>query len=371
MHSLSAALQQRLDKRKNNGNYRQLMPSSDGSIDFASNDYLGFLHDGILDTLMKEGPQRANGWGSGGSRLLTGHSLDFDRLEQEIARFHQAEAGLIFNSGYSANLGLLSSIASSGDSVIYDQAVHASLHDAVRISGAQVFPFRHNDPMHLRRRLQQARGRIFVCIESVYSCNGLQPPLVEIAQICREAGAHLIVDEAHATGWLGEKGKGAVQMHGLQGKVFARVHTFSKALGGQGAIVLGSSALREYLINFARPFIYTTALPSYSLAVIRCAYRALENFQDRRLMLHGLIDYFRKKCQDQGLSFEQSLSPIQCLPIPGNEAVKKTATRLQNEGFNVRPLLSPTVRRGKECLRICLHAFNTTHDIDELFRRLN
>lgn len=371
MRSLIAALQQRLDKRKNNGNYRRLISSSVGSIDFASNDYLGFLHDGILDGLMKEEPQRANGWGAGGSRLLTGHSLDFDRLEQEIVLFHRAEAGLIFNSGYNANLGLLSSITSSEDTIIYDQEVHASLHDAVRISRAQAYPFRHNDPVHLSRRLQQAGGRIFVCVDSVYSCNGLQSPLAEIAQICREAGAHLIVDEAHATGWLGEKGEGAVQLHGLQKEIFARVHTFSKALGGQGAIVLGSSVLREYLINFARPFIYTTALPSYSLAMIRCAYRALELFQDRQLKLHGLIDHFRKKCQDHGFSHEPSHSPIQCFPIPGNEAVKNAARGLQSEGFNVLPLLSPTVRRGKECLRICLHAFNTKSEIDELFERLN
>jgi len=370
MNSLHAAFEQRLNRRRINGTYRELTISLNECIDFASNDYLGILHNRLLDALIEKEGREAISWGSGGSRLLTGNSLYCEELEREIAQFHQAEAGLIFNSGYAANLGILTAVASPGDTIIYDQDVHASLHDAVRLSRAKPLPFRHGDLAHLARRLEQARGEVFVCAESVYSCDGSQPDLAEIQRQCQSKGAHLIVDEAHATGWLGPKGVGVVQMLGLQGQVFARVHTFSKALGGQGAIVLGSSTLREYLLNFSRPFIYTTALPSRSLAAVRCAYKSLENFQGVRERLQSTIQYFRSKVKEHALTFEDSHSVIQNFRIPGNEAVKITARRLQGEGFDVRPLVSPTVRRGKECLRMCLHAFNTEEEIDALLNLL-
>lgn len=370
MNQHLTVFQQRLDQRRSRGNYRELTAARIGCVDFASNDYLGFLRDGILDEIMSKCHERQS-CGAGGSRLLTGHSRYYEMLEADIACFHQEEAGLIFNSGYVANLSLLPAVTAPGDTIIYDQEVHASLHDAVKLARVRAFPFRHQDLGHLSRRLEQARGRVFVCIESVYSCDGSLADLPEVHRLCQQAGAHLIVDEAHATGWLGAKGEGAIQMHGLQGKVFARVHTFSKALGGQGAIVLGSALLREYLINFARPFIYTTALPRYSLAVIRCAYQALEACAGKREQVQKLIHYFRKKARERSLSFEDSTTVIQCLRIPGNEAVKKAAGKLQQKGFDVRPFLRPTVGRGKECLRICLHAFNTEEEIHTLLESIS
>lgn len=369
MSRLMTCLQLQLEKRRAQGNYRELRCSS-AQIDFASNDYLGFLHDGLLDNAMKEEEPEARRWGSGGSRLLTGHSAYCESLENEIASFHREEAGLIFNSGYVAALGLLSAVVRREDTIIYDTHVHASWHDAMKLTRARVLPLRHLDLSHLEYRLKQACGNVFVCVESVYSCSGMLSPLCNVHQLCQRAGAHLIVDEAHATGWLGKQGEGAVQLNGLQGKIFARVHTFSKALGAQGAIVLGSSLLRDYLINFARSFIYTTALPPCSLAAIRCAYNMLDKIADKRERLQRVIQYFRSKLGAMPLRFENSVSPIQCLYIPGNEGVKGVAEKLQKTGFDVRPLLSPTVKRGQECLRICLHAFNTEGEVDTLLAAL-
>lgn len=359
MNSIFSHMKHQIDKRRLLGNLRELKISQK-SIDFASNDYLGLLHDNYFGCLV----------GSSGSRLLTGNTARYVELENEIAHFHEEEAGLIFNSGYCANLGLLSTLATSQDTVIHDQDVHASIHDAIKLSRAKALPFRHLDCNHLAHRLTQGIGRVFVCVESIYSCDGRASQLDEVSRLCQLAGAHLIVDEAHATGWYGDKGEGAVQSHGLQGKIFARVHTFSKALGGQGAIVVGSSLLRDYLINFARPFIYTTALPPMSLSVICAAYRALTSLKETREKLIHLITYFRENIKKCTVQWEDSFSPIQCVRIRGNHEVKKKAEQLQQEGFDVRPLLSPTVKRGKECLRICLHAFNKTEEIDALIERL-
>ena len=366
MNSLHTEFQRKLDQRRQKGNYRALKAASPALIDFASPDYLGLLHDQVLEQQVAEEIKNLNGCRTLGSRLLTGHSEYFDTIERESAQFHQEETGLIFNSGYIANLGLLGTLATSADTVICDQLVHASFHDALRFARAKVLLFRHLDTSHLEQRLNQATGRIFVCIESVYSCNGKQPDLKTMQRLCEEAGAYLIVDEAHATGWLGHRGEGAVQHEGLQGKIFARVHTFSKALGGQGAIVLGSASLREILINFSRPWIYTTALPCANLAWIGCAYKAMQDAYEQRKRLKRNIIRFRKTMERYSLCYEDSWSPIQCVKISGNHEVKKMAHCLQEEGFDVRPLMSPTVRRGEECLRICLHAFNREEEIDGL-----
>jgi 8-amino-7-oxononanoate synthase len=377
VNTLSTFFQDRLEKRCRQGNLRELKNPQNHLIDFASNDYLGLLHDGILHALieketrivgLEQGNQR--GYGATGSRLLTGNSQYYEELEKEIAQFHQAEAGLIFNSGYLAILGLLSAIVHPQSTVIYDIGSHASLYDALKITRVNALPFRHQDLDHFVQCLKRATGEIFVCVASIYSCDGTQSDLKKIHEYCQQVGAHLIVDEAHATGYLGELGEGAVQMVGIQSEVFARLHTFGKALGAQGSIVLGSSLLREYLINFARPLIYTTALPLNSLIAIRCAYQALQTFPECQKQLKTCIQYFIEKNQKIAFSLISSTSPIQCLKVPGNQLVRQMAEKLRQKGFNVSPLLSPTVRRGDECLRICLHAFNTFEEIDLLIEAI-
>lgn len=369
---ISTYFQEKLLKREEMGNERFLMASDKEWVDFASSDYLGLIYYGTLHSLIEEEKLKLGNihrWpGTTGSRLLTGHNRYYDELEKEIAEFHQAEAGVMFNSGYGANLGLLPTVASSDDTIIYDSGIHASFHDSFKMARSKALSFRHLDLNHLEKKLKSAKGRIFVCVESIYSIDGLHSDLRAIHQLCQNAGAYLIVDEAHSLGWMGEKGVGAVQIAKIS--VFARAHPFSKALGCQGAIILGSSLLRKFLVNFSRPLIYTSALSMQNLVTIRCAYLALKTLPEYRYHLVSRIDYFRKKVKEKGIPFLDSFSPIQCLVLPGNDRVKAAAGKLQKKGFDVRPLLSPTVRRGKECLRICLHAFNTDFEINALLEAL-
>jgi 8-amino-7-oxononanoate synthase len=199
---------------------------------------------------------------------------------------------------------------------------------------------------------------------------------LDFIALCDQFDVKIIVDEAHATGVVGREGKGLVNELGVEKKVFARLHTFGKALGCHGAIILGSETLRTYLINFARPFIYSTALPYHALVSIRCAYEFLPKAGRQRELLNSMIQLFSKGLRriDQVTVIDSS-SPIHSIIIPGNEAVKSVASKLQEKGLDVRPILSPTVPKGKERLRICLHAFNTEEQIlklvDELRIALN
>lgn len=355
-------LQQKLRKRREQGNLRKLRPCNN-LIDFTSNDYLGFtrsesLKKAIANELLNvcEG---GTGCGSTGSRLLTGNHTYCEELEKSIARFHGAAEGVIFNTGYLANFGLITAIVQPDDTVIYDTQIHASIHSGLQSCKAKILPFRHNDLNHLEERLKKGQGKIFVCVESIYSIDGTIAPLQSIANLCDTYGTHLIVDEAHATGIIGENGEGYVHALGLQDRVFARVHTFGKALGAHGGIVLGNEVLKEYLINFSIPFIYTTALPLHNLAAIKCAYAMLPQAKLERMQLSKLLEY----CQKQE-------SPIIPLAVEGNEKAKKAVDLLEAEGFDVRAIMSPTVRRGHECLRLCLHSYNSIEQLSSLIKCL-
>lgn len=373
-------LSQRLGARKEEGLLRKLS-AENNLIDFSSNDYLGFARSEELQKLVAkelESVSRSHAvFGSTGSRLLTGNSRYAEDLERFIADYHHAEAGLIFNSGYAANTGLLSSVPLKGDVVLYDEFSHASIYDGVRLCKADSFPFKHNDVIHLEERLKFLRcvtnaapdpqQQIFVVVESVYSMDGDFAPLVEIATLCDMYKANLIVDEAHATGIFGKKGEGKVVELGLESSVFARVHTFGKALGCHGAIVLGSKELRDFLINFSRSFIYTTALPAHALVVIKAAYMYMAYINNNNLNINYIVNLFILEIECNGiLNFLKSSSPIQSLIVAGNDQVKQMAMLIQKDGFDVRPILSPTVPKGKERIRICLHTFNTEEEIQNL-----
>jgi 8-amino-7-oxononanoate synthase len=382
LNSKKKSLVEALENRKNGDSLRILSAERSGEtgtglVDFCSNDYLGFSRSEILRDKIRQAEKEYPdiNVGSTGSRLISGNTRFCEELESRIARFHQAEAGLIFNSGYDANLGLFSSLPQRTDTIIYDQLVHASIRDGIRLGLARAFPFKHNDVEDLERKFKAATGNIFVAVESIYSMDGDCAPLVEMAELCNQYDSDLIVDEAHATGVFGEKGRGTVVELGLEGKVFARLHTFGKALGCHGAIVVGSETLRSYLINFARSFIYTTALPFHSLMTISCAYDLLESSDKEQTKLKKNISYYKEERCRQSESGGQhktmeSNSAIQCIIIPGNENVKTAARSLQQAGFDVRPILHPTVPTGSERLRICLHAFNTDDEISRLITAL-
>lgn len=368
---MSDFLKRRITEREQSHLLRTLKSPSKG-IDFSSNDYLGFAKSsGLKQKIESFLKIHSDSFiGSTGSRLLSGNSDFAMNLEQEIAKFHNAEAGLIFNSGYDANVGLLSAIGQRGDTFICDELIHASLIDGARLSYAHRYIFKHNDLNSLEDKLKNSKGNIYVITESIFSMDGDTAPLTEILALCKQYHAKLIVDEAHATGVFGQDGKGIVDELGLENEVFARIHTFGKALGCHGAIVLGSEILKTYLINFARSFIYTTSLPFHSLVAIQFAYEYLASSKNQSL-LKSKIQYFKQQSSSLKNKFIESNSAIQSLIIPGNENCKKVALKLQEYGFDIKPILSPTVPEGKERLRICLHSYNTEQEISALSLKLN
>jgi 7-keto-8-aminopelargonate synthetase and related enzymes len=361
-------LLKKLHERQQQHAFRRLeLPAA--RIDFCSNDYLGIVHHRLIE---KHQASRYAGQsfrhGATGSRLISGNYPLLQETEAQIAAFHQAVAGLLYNSGYDANVGLLSCVPQRGDTILYDYLSHASLRDGIRLSFAQAFSFRHNDLDDLEKKLRGAGGHIFVVTESVFSMDGDMAPLAEMSALCLRYGAYLIVDEAHATGVVGPQGVGLVQQLGLQDACFARVNTFGKAVGCHGAIVLGSAVLRDYLINFSRSFIYSTAMPESSAAAIRSAYAVLPGMEAERAHLRELIDLFQQaSCAWEKLP---SATPIQVIMAPGNDRVKQLAEKIQKAGMDVRPIMYPTVPAGKERLRIVLHAFNTREEVERLINLL-
>lgn len=373
-HSTIHTLSERLAAYEQSGLLRQLR-TTDGLVDFCSNDYLGFARSPELKTTIQQADANyADGHnGATGSRLLAGQTVLADQVEQALALFYQTQSALIFNSGYDANLGLLACLPKAGDTLLTDELIHASMIDGARLSYASRHRFRHNDLNDVETKLQQAvktqpDGHVFVAVESVYSMDGDVAPLIELTDLCDHYGAGLLVDEAHATGLYGPAGEGLVVALGLQERVLARVHTFGKALGVHGAAIVGPVVLREYLINFARSFIYTTALPPHSLLAIQCAHHHLRVHTEARPSLHERLAYLRQQVGTllPDTTWTDSQSPIQCLVIPGNEQARHIAAEAQRVGLDVRAILSPTVPAGQERLRICIHAFNTVEEIDQL-----
>jgi 8-amino-7-oxononanoate synthase len=238
------------------------------------------------------------------------------------------------------------------------------MRDGIRLSLSRSFSFRHNDLGDLRQKLKNASGECYVAVESVYSMDGHRAPLTELCEVCEEVGAYLIVDEAHATGVYGSRGEGLVVEHGLQGRVLARVHTFGKALGYRGACIVGSETLQSYLVNFARPFVYSTAPDAVALAFMHEAYRLLAEATPQRNKLAELIGCWSAlRHEFQRLSFVESDTAIQGVIIPGNNEVLLAERRLQGGGFFAKAIRSPTVPRGSERLRISLHAYNTEQEL--------
>jgi 8-amino-7-oxononanoate synthase len=361
-------IQKKLVERRSSGAYRTLKPENN-LVDFCSNDYLGFARSIELKNNTDKEIATYNTIlnGSTGSRLISGNLAYTEDLEQQIAIYHNSEAGLIYNSGYDANVGLFSSLPQRGDTIITDELIHASIIDGARLSHANRYTFKHNDLDSLESKLQRAKGICYVAIESIYSMDGDTPPLLDILNLTEKYNAHLIVDEAHAVGLYKQ---GLINHLNLQDRVFAQVVTFGKALGCHGAVVLGSNLLREYLINFSRSFIYTTAAPFHQLASVKMAYDLLNQFDDVIDQLKANISLFKSLIADR-VELIASDSSIQCILLKSNEKARGMATELQDKGLDVRAIFSPTVPQGLERIRICLHAYNTTEEITLLANIIN
>jgi 8-amino-7-oxononanoate synthase len=366
------SLRKKLQERKEQGNYRSLMLGK-GLTDFFSNDYLGLARSKELSDSVNQEYHSLQGNlnGSTGSRLLSGNHEYFMELENYLAQLFKAESALLFNSGYNANLSILSALPQKNDTIIYDELIHASLKDGARLSFAKRFSFFHNDIGDLEAKMQRASGQIFVVIESVYSMDGDRAPLREIASLCERYEASLIVDEAHSTGLWGKQGNGLVCELGLEQKVFARVHTFGKAMGVHGACICGSRELIDFLVNFARPFIYTTALPLHAIVLIRQSFEHLAKNPFLQERIRENISLLKSGLQNMNGNLIESESPIQAIKIGGNEQTRKVAENIREKGFDVRPILSPTVNKGEERLRICLHTYNTGKEIRDLTAIIN
>lgn len=386
---LPQKLQKKIDARKADGALRMLMPPVD-LVDFSSNDYLGFSNHADsaqnialrAQAILSEHQVVANG--ATGSRLLSGNHKLYQEAEKQIADFHHSDAALIFNSGYDANIGFFQSVPQRGDFILYDEYIHASIRDGIQMSLARGYKFKHNDIADIEtvvNRLkamhhlddQETTTAIYLVTESVFSMDGDTPDLTAISQICKKHNIYLIVDEAHATGVIGKKGLGLVQELALENEIFARIITFGKGMGAHGAAILGSEALRSYLVNFARSFIYTTGLPPHAIATIMAAYEQLDVRSDAQLPAVGhlqqLISHFNSLVKNIGLDnlFIKSNSAIHCAVVVGNnEKVRTLSRKLEKENFEVKPILSPTVPEGQERLRICLHAYNTKDEITAL-----
>lgn len=366
---LQHLLSQKLKLREESALLRQLSITK-GLVDFCSNDYLGLSNNDELKQVVQAAMRKGEDFklGSGGSRLLAGNSTLAEELEYFLAQTHQADTCLLFNSGYSANLSLFSSIPQKGDTIIYDELSHACIKDGARLSFANRLSFKHNDLDDLKKKLQKASGTVFIAVESVYSMDGDQAPLQEIVVLAQEHQANVIVDEAHSTGLWGEKGAGLCVALGIQQHIFARIHTFGKGIGVHGACIACTEVVKQYLINFARPFIFTTSLPDHNLITIKQAYQYIAENPSHWKILKQKITLFKKNI---GTNTIESNSPIQAILFPGNENAKKTALKIRQKGFDVRPILSPTVKKGGERIRICLHAFNTDEHIIKLTQLIN
>ena len=377
----------KLETRKQNNALRKLAIPSD-LIDFASNDYIGFsknkaifeeTHQYLIDNRIIQN-------GATGSRLLSGNHKVYQDAENYIAQFHQTDSALIFNSGYDANVGFFSCVPQKGDLILYDELCHASIRDGILLSNAKAYKFQHNDFEDLERLIQHSKPNtqhprpntqdptpIYIVTESVFSMDGDTPNLEELAQLSEKYKCHLVIDEAHSLGVFGDKGEGLVQQLGLQDQVFARIMTFGKGLGCHGAAIVGSQELKDYLINFARSFIYTTGLSPHSVATILVGHQHLETEKKTINKLLENIIHFNQEKNMLGLKpmFVRSKSAIQSAIIPGNQNVKSIANQIQEKGFDVKAILSPTVPEGQERLRFCLHSFNTKEEISEVLRLLS
>ncbi|PKB42952.1 8-amino-7-oxononanoate synthase [Cellulophaga sp. RHA19] len=375
---LPQKLQKKLEERQQNMSLRTL-PVFKQLVDFSSNDYLGFSGNAIIFNATHQYLINHNFLKNGatGSRLLSGNHNLYDELESKLALFHQSKAAIVYNSGYDANIGFFSCVPQRGDLVFYDEYIHASIRDGIAMSNAKSYKFKHNSLSDLEKLVERHSAIIkddetatYVVTESVFSMDGDSPNLKEMALFCKEYKLFFVVDEAHAVGVFSDLGQGLVQELQLVDLVFARIITFGKALGCHGAAILGSVELKNYLVNFSRSFIYTTALAPHSVASILQSYYFLESKEGKmqQQLLQSAIQFFKNEVDQRGLKeyFIPSNSAIQCCLISGNNKVKSIAKKLEENGFNVKAILSPTVPRGEERLRFCLHAYNTPKEIEKV-----
>jgi 8-amino-7-oxononanoate synthase len=375
-------LQSRLDKIRNDGRWRNLFTihslpgvevecNGQRLINFCSNDYLGFAGDARVRQALIAALNKY-GTGARASPLICGHSTAHEQLEQQLARFTARDRALVFSSGYHANLGAVTALVGRGDWVVLDRLAHASLVDAAVLSRARLLRFAHNDPAALARALERCgAGCKLVVVEGVYSMDGDLAPLPEIVAACRTAGAWLLVDDAHGFGVLGRDGGGTLSHYRIsQEQAPVLIATFGKALGVHGAFVAGPAALIELLVQRARSYIYSTALPPALAAAASGSLALVENEAWRQARLHELISRFREGATKVKLPLRPSLTPIQPVVLGSNSKAVQVSEYLLQNSMLVRPIRPPTVPEGTARLRISLSAAHQNEHLDKLLDTL-
>jgi 8-amino-7-oxononanoate synthase len=364
MSSVQQQMQEALSQHEQSGLLRT-MQRYDHYIDFCSNDYLGILRDGLLtqgiEDILKQ--WSVPSYGTGGSRLIYGHHEYHEALENRLAQHHGAEKALVFDNGYMANHGLITALGTKETTLLLDAHCHASLLVSAHQSNArQVWKFAHNDLRQLEQKLQKASKPALVLIESVYSMDGDEAAIPEIIQLCHQHGAQLVIDHAHSFGWHNYE-KAIPTISDPHHTLLAQVFTYGKAGGCHGASIVGSQLLSDYLINFSRPFIYSTAPTPYHAAAIWAMYNVLPTLDDRRKKLMQNIEHWnRGQCETS------HRTPIRIFKSPDS---REFTRGLNDAGFGVKAILPPTVAAVDTCLRVCLHAFNTTEEISQLQKLLH
>ena len=374
-------LTERLAKRRSENLFRQrsliespqqpeIKIEGKNYLAFLSNDYLGLANHPQVIATLSEGAQR---WGVGGgaSHLVIGHSQPHHQLELALAQFTGYERVLLLSCGYTANLAVITALLSQGDTLLHDRLNHASLLDAGLLSGARFRRYLHKDIQSLTKHLAAAQGNTLIATDGVFSMDGDLAPLPELAALAKANNAWLMVDDAHGFGVLGKKGGGLVEHYDLsQADVPVLVGTLGKAFGTAGAFVAGSEELIETLIQFARPYIYTTSSPPAIACATLASLKILQEESWRREHLQVLIQQFREGTQALGLNLLPSSTPIQPFIIGNTEKTMAVAANLRGQGILVAAIRPPTVAKGAARLRITLTADHTSQQVDQLLSAL-
>lgn len=374
MHQIPPHIEKKLAQAQKSGTFRSLKDKTH-LIDFCSNDYLGLARSRFFQQLVNENLKHyleefdvKNVNGSSGARLITGQHRFVDALERQIAGFHLGEDALLFNSGYDANVGLLAALPGKNDLIIYDEYIHASVHDGIKMSKADAVSFKHNDVEAAAEIIAQSKqnyASVYLVLESIYSMDGDTAKLKKFCAL-KEKNEHLfiILDEAHAGGVVGERGEGLAAKLNLQDAILARIFTYGKAFGAHGAAVVVPTILKSFLVNFSRSFIYTTSASFHAKMNIKTAYDIMSVINNRRLKIRNLSKLFKASLKEFSvhLSNEEN-SPIQGVILPEKNAVFVLSTELEKAGFYAKGIVFPTVPRGKERVRICFHYFNTKNQV--------
>jgi 8-amino-7-oxononanoate synthase len=340
-------------------------------IHFGSNDYLGLAADPRLAQAATEAVAH-DGWGSGASPLVTGHTTAHQRLAQRLAEFEGVEAALVFSSGFAANAGAIAALVGPGDVVYCDRKNHASLFDGCRLSRADVRVYPHADCTRLASLLSESQKhrRRLIVTDGLFSMDGDLAPLAALAELAARHNAMLMVDEAHATGVFGISGRGICEHLGVEDGVPIRIGTLSKALGSIGGFVAGSQSLIDWLVNRARPYVFSTAAPPATAAASLAAINIIHDEPQRRQRLLARADALREELIRQGWNIGTSASQIIPLVVGDAERAVKMSTELHDRGIFLPAIRPPTVPDGEACLRISLTANHTDEMIAKLLAAL-